>query len=141
MPDPELQKTIDQAANVMNMKISSWNALRSQQTQSMDYSTRADRPAIRDEMGMPPPAAIATHMRSESGRYDSGSGNKENYDRSTVNRRMSDTGGLGFGHSVPMAKEMGNMVFINESGAKGSMNSKKERKSRRELFSFFSRRK
>lgn len=44
---------------------------------------------------------------------------------------ISHSGGLGFGHSVPMAKEMGNVLFLQEAGNGQQLVGKKDRKSRR----------
>ena len=44
---------------------------------------------------------------------------------------ICQSGGLGFGHSVPMAKEMGNVLFLQEAGNGQQLVGKKDRKSRR----------
>lgn len=70
-------------------------------------------------------------------RYDaswakvSGSENKENAIGSgrPTQEPACHSGGLGFGHSVPMAKEMGNVLFIHESA--NGQQAKKEKKGRR----------
>ncbi|TFK87354.1 Pkinase-domain-containing protein [Polyporus arcularius HHB13444] len=54
------------------------------------------------------------------GQKSSGSEDKENRLASGTRTSQADSvcnsGGLGFGHSVPMAKEMGNVLFIHENG-------------------------
>ncbi|CDO70528.1 hypothetical protein BN946_scf184569.g71 [Trametes cinnabarina] len=55
---------------------------------------------------------------------------KENADRKPAGRTSHSecsSGGLGFGHSVPMAKEMGNMVFLPEASTGQAKKDKKAR--------------
>ncbi|KAI1788670.1 Pkinase-domain-containing protein [Ganoderma leucocontextum] len=64
-----------------------------------------------------------------------GSENKENRaapaSRAVQHDPACHSGGLGFGHSVPMAREMGNMLFINDStNGQQPAGGKKEKKSR-----------
>ncbi|TBU62648.1 Pkinase-domain-containing protein [Dichomitus squalens] len=63
-----------------------------------------------------------------------GSENKENRAAPATRPVQHDpachSGGLGFGHSVPMAKEMGNMLFINESPTSQQHGGKREKKHR-----------
>ncbi|KAI0332802.1 Pkinase-domain-containing protein [Cubamyces sp. BRFM 1775] len=64
---------------------------------------------------------------------DAGNENKENADRQVPGRVPHsdchrDSGGLGFGHSVPMAKEMGNVVFLQDSA--NGQQPKKDKKAR-----------
>ncbi|KAH9886442.1 kinase-like domain-containing protein [Cubamyces lactineus] len=62
---------------------------------------------------------------------DAGNENKENADKPIPGRAShSDchSGGLGFGHSVPMAKEMGNVVFLQDSA--NGQQTKKDKKAR-----------
>ncbi len=73
------------------------------------------------------------------GQKSSGSEDKENRLASGTRTSQADSvcnsGGLGFGHSVPMAKEMGNVLFIHENGyGHQQYPGKKSGKGRRKLF-------
>ncbi|KAL6300403.1 kinase-like domain-containing protein [Sparassis latifolia] len=126
VPDAALQRTFDEYATMVNMQAASWNARAQVQTQEDEGQRGEHRRA---------PSTTAPRYSV----VGSANGNKENWDAGSaaVGRRLSahaegayTTGGLGFGHSVPMAKEMGNMLFINEPGAVGKEHKKEARKSR-----------
>ncbi|OSD01424.1 Pkinase-domain-containing protein [Trametes coccinea BRFM310] len=99
------------------------------------------QPASRMSRPVPPADDVLsrrqTRMNSSEHRMEItwdkevGNENKENADRQAPGRTShSDcpSGGLGFGHSVPMAKEMGNMVFLQE--ASNGQQVKKDKKAR-----------
>ena len=102
------------------------------------------RPSL-DEVAARRPAhsgwSAPEHRLESSWAKAPGSENKENRATASSARAVQHdptchSGGLGFGHSVPMAKEMGNMLFINDStnGQQPQQQgggSKKEKKSRR----------
>lgn len=129
--DVNLQRNLDQYAEIVNTQAVSWNAAR----------PSAPPPA---EANVPEPMDIAdVHMQIEQDdvqhRNDSNEAqcsmvvdDKENWDAGAPHARAhshADGGGLGFGQSVPMAKEMGNIVFFNEPQTGKAP--KKDRRSRR----------
>ncbi|KAI8976685.1 kinase-like domain-containing protein [Trametes punicea] len=71
------------------------------------------------------------HRMEVTWEKDVGNENKENADRRTTGRTSHSEchfGGLGFDHSVPMAREMGNMLVIHESS--NGQQVKKDKKAR-----------
>ncbi|KAH9947545.1 Pkinase-domain-containing protein [Amylocystis lapponica] len=140
VPDAELQRTIDQYANMVNLQAASWNATHTPTQALPDHD-----PMDVDEEPRQPPAgvlgpsfgAIGDNVQrpDTENKPSKETNNKENWDRRSAGRRTStepahNSSGLGFGHSVPMAKEMGNMLFINDCGGKDQTGQRKDRRSR-----------
>ena len=98
------------------------------------------RPSLDEVAARRPPAhsgwSAPEHRLESSWTKAPGSDNKENRagsgGRAVQHDPTCHSGGLGFGRSVPMAKEMGNMLFINDStNGQQQTGGKKEKKSRR----------
>ncbi|OBZ67823.1 Serine/threonine-protein kinase HSL1 [Grifola frondosa] len=120
VPDEELQKAIDHYATVVNIQAATWNAAQGQCAHGHMQGRMNAREESQDVA-----SGIIQRMETENKENWHGNGRAR---RHTHIEHAHDSGGLGFGHSVPMAKEMGNMLFINDSG--GREQTKDRKKSR-----------
>ncbi|GJE85232.1 serine/threonine-protein kinase [Phanerochaete sordida] len=113
--DAELQRTIDQYANMVNERVQTWNTAQSQ---------RVTEQSATSDTGAHPHDG---HVRSRSSRpaevplrHEELRGNKENVDDVDAGAKTAQgtvPGGLGFGSSVPMpnaplGKEMANLLVL-----------------------------
>ncbi|KAI0729861.1 Pkinase-domain-containing protein [Fomitopsis betulina] len=114
--DLHLQRNLDQYAQMVNTQAASWNAARPSAPPPAD----TDVPEAMDIADVPMQVEEDIHQH----RHDSNEAHcnmvvddKENWNAGVPRTRThshDNGGGLGFGQSVPMAKEMGNIVFFNE---------------------------
>ncbi|PCH35209.1 hypothetical protein WOLCODRAFT_107140 [Wolfiporia cocos MD-104 SS10] len=142
VPDAEMQRTFDQYANMLNMQAASWNATRGSAQPPVAQDSRAERMEICEESRAEPfaivdlGAPVQTRGDADARRNTAANADKENLDGGARPHRRAHThnehgqGGLGFGHSVPMARELGNMVFFNDSANKEPVKEKRDRRSR-----------
>lgn len=138
VPDVKLQQTFDQYADMVNLQAASWNA------SHVDRPTGSAREPLDDRMDITEDrVASGTGRAGPCEAMDTASrtsvmNDKENCavngtsPKAHRHDNAHNAGGLGFGHSVPMAKEMGNLVFFNEPAHKDQHKDKKDRRSRRE---------
>lgn len=110
----DVQRTIDDIADRMNLLVAHENAHYSQS------------PALRPSTPRTPRAGDH-HQYMEAHRFSSGN-EKENLDQSPLSKQ-----GLGFGSSVPMGKEMSNIVFTRPPTASDQSREKRDRKIRRKF--------
>ncbi|KAF9816598.1 hypothetical protein IEO21_03999 [Rhodonia placenta] len=136
VPDVKLQQTFDQYADMVNLQAASWNA------SHVDRPTGSAREPLDDRMDITEDrVASGTGRAGPCEAMDTASrtsvmNDKENCavngtsPKAHRHDNAHNAGGLGFGHSVPMAKEMGNLVFFNEPAHKDQHKDKKDRRSR-----------
>ena len=131
--DVNLQRNLDQYAEMVNTQAASWNAARP----SAPPPAEANAPEPMDVVDVP--MQVEQPTDDSQHRNDSNEAqcamvidDKENWDAGAPHARAhshANGGGLGFGQSVPMAREMGNIVFFNEPQTGKAP--KKDRRSRR----------
>ena len=102
--DAQLQKTIDHYASLVNVQAANWNAAVSREQSQPEVSP----PRERQDMSIDTDVVMADVTQGED---------KENWvgvDVVPRERRMDRerSGGLGFGSSVPMSREVGNTVYM-----------------------------
>ncbi|KZT69956.1 Pkinase-domain-containing protein [Daedalea quercina L-15889] len=130
--DAGLQRNLDNYAKMVNMQATSWNAARP----SAPPPTEVNVPEPMDVTDVPTQIEqrlVTTQPCGDSNEAQCGMvvDDKENWDARTSHTRShshANAGGLGFGQSVPMAKEMGNIVFFSEPQAAKAP--RKDRRSR-----------
>lgn len=123
----ELQKTINQYANMVNEQAQNWNTVQTQHvsgnaaTAFADAGTRPQDGHARQRSSRPSDVA---HTRQDLlARFEQLKANKENVEQTETGQKSvqgsvpASEGGLGFGSSVPMpnaplAKEMTNMLVL-----------------------------
>lgn len=132
--DAELQKTIDQYANIVNEQVNSWNTAHTHAFQGQPVKSQA-----RGRMGPPTTRSSQPTSRMDfSSRYAPVKSDKENVDQAgpvrmnTQDGTTSMQGGLGFGSSVPMSiaplnKEMSNLTAVVSQDPKDPKELKKHR--------------
>ncbi|OCH86506.1 Pkinase-domain-containing protein [Obba rivulosa] len=139
VPEADVQKALDQYTNRLSIHAGPWDVAPAHDVlRALDPDPFAAHVPVREEPRVPM-QDVQSSLRAEAhGRHSTESANKENWNKSSAARRHVhsepfSSGGLGFGHSVPMTKEMGNVLFFNDANPKDQMKEKKDRKNRPSL--------
>ncbi|CAL1699251.1 unnamed protein product [Somion occarium] len=111
--DAELQKTIDHYATLVNVHAANWNAAVTRDGQP------AATPSVEQDSNSNSDVVMADVTQGDD---------KENWvGVDVVHRRTDRSGGLGFGPSVPMGKEVGNSMYATATPEKNQNKDSKDK--------------